>query len=61
MNYAVIDSITNIVVNVILWDGVSKWVPPEGQFVIQSDIAAIGWTYNPSDGSFSPVDNWAGS
>lgn len=26
----VIDDITGEIVNVILWDGVTEWVPPEG-------------------------------
>ena len=54
MNYAVIDSITYIVVNIIVWDGVSPWSPPEGTFIIQTDDAGIGWTYDPNDGSFTP-------
>jgi hypothetical protein len=28
--YAVIDESTGKVVNIILWDGVSGWSPPEG-------------------------------
>lgn len=54
MNYAVIDSITYIVVNIVVWDGVSEWSPPSGTFAIQSDEAGIGWTYNPGDGTFTP-------
>lgn len=54
MNYAVINQVTNIVVNVVVWDGVSPWSPPEGTFVIQSDTAGIGWIYNINDGSFTP-------
>lgn len=54
MSYAVIDIQTNIVVNVVVWDGHSSWSPPEGCIAIQSDLAGIGWTYNPKDGSFTP-------
>ncbi|CAB4132680.1 hypothetical protein UFOVP255_45 [uncultured Caudovirales phage] len=52
MNYAVINS-ENLVVNVVVWDGVSPWSPPEGCSVIQSDTAGIGSTYNPIEGSFT--------
>jgi len=57
MNWAVIDSNTNIVVNVVLWDGVSTWSPPEGCIAIQSDVAGIGWIYNPDDGSLTPPED----
>lgn len=56
MNWAVVDMSVNIVVNVVLWDGVSDWAPPEGCTAIQSDVAGIGWIYNPDDGSFTPPE-----
>lgn len=34
MKYAVIDNL-GVVVNIILWDGVSPWTPPEGCFAIE--------------------------
>lgn len=45
MNYAVINTATSNVENVILWDGESEWSPPDGSIAVQSDIAQIGWTY----------------
>lgn len=47
MNYAVINSETNIVENVIVWDGVSPWTSPDG-FYLQELInlyAGIGWSF----------------
>lgn len=55
MNYCVIDASGNVV-NVIIWDGVSVYVPPVGTILIQSNAAGIGWTYandvftNPNQG-----------
>ena len=54
MNYAVIDSTSNIVINTVVWDGVAQWSPPDGCIAVQSDLAGIGWIYNPQDGSFTP-------
>ena len=54
MNYAVIDSTSNIVINTVVWDGVAQWSPPDGCIAVQSDIAGIGWIYNPGDESFTP-------
>jgi hypothetical protein len=55
MNYAVINSQTNIVENAIIWDGVAQWAPPDGCYVepLGDSCAGIGWTKN-EDGSFSP-------
>lgn len=46
-NYAVIDEETNVIINVILWDGESNWVPPVGSYVvcIEGTEAGIGWKY----------------
>jgi hypothetical protein len=58
MNYLLINSKTNIVENVIIWDGVTQWEPPAGCFVelAGESGASIGWTKN-ADGSFSaPVE-----
>lgn len=46
--YVVVDTAAGIVVNIIIWDGVAEWSPPDGCIAIQSDTAQIGWTY--SDG-----------
>lgn len=49
-NYAVI--INGVVANVVVWDGKSEWIPPEGETVPLADNGGIGWSY--SDGRFSP-------
>jgi hypothetical protein len=52
MRYALIDSRTNVVVNVIMLDGPEQWGDP-AYYVIQSDEANIGDSY---DGvNFSPA------
>ncbi len=52
--YAVINE-SNVVINTIIWDGVSQWAPPKGCFLIENDQCGPGWTYNPSDKTFSPA------
>jgi hypothetical protein len=44
MHYALINS-ENLVVNVIVWDGVSNWSPPEGHYVICIDGLDVGIGY----------------
>lgn len=48
--YALVDS-SGVVDNVVMWDGGEDWAPPQGFTTVQSDIAAIGWTY--ANGTFS--------
>lgn len=60
--WAVIDSVTNIVVNRVWWDAdVDEWSPPDGTYVIKVDDPAaggIGDSYDPKTGIFSKaVDN----
>jgi hypothetical protein len=46
MNYAIIDSATNLVANVIVWDGKPPWQPPSGCIaVLLRNNAGIGWSY----------------
>jgi hypothetical protein len=44
MRYAVIED--GIVVNVIIWDGATEWSPPEGQQVVPSNEAGVGYRYD---------------
>lgn len=59
MNWAIIDLETNVVVNMILWDGISKWNPPVGFYIIDvTGIEQIGidWTYDVNTETFlSPL------
>lgn len=48
MRWAVIDA-ENTVVNVIEWDGVAPWAPPEGCRAIESDTLNPGDTAPPAD------------
>lgn len=45
--YAVINEQTNIVENVILWDGEPPWQPPAGTYVqsLEGTEAGIGWKF----------------
>jgi hypothetical protein len=43
--YAVVDLATNVVINMIDWDGNPGWAPEEGQIVIESYTATMGWLY----------------
>lgn len=50
VRYAIIRN--NTVENIVLWDGVSKWDPPEGALLVKaSELVDLGWTYN--EGNFS--------
>ncbi len=53
--YAVINEQTNIVENVILWDGESSWQPPAGTYVqsLEGCEAGIGWKFE--NGAFVDV------
>jgi len=58
-NWAVINTATWIVENVIVWDGIEYteetgvgWTVPDGYMAIQTDVASVGWSY--SDGVFVP-------
>lgn len=45
MRCAIIHGVT--VVNVIIWDGVTDWTPPQGcQTEACGDAVSIGWTYD---------------
>ena len=52
MNYAVINSQTNIIEGIVIWDGVAPWTPPEDCCVqpVTNPYASIGWSY--IDGQF---------
>jgi len=49
--YALVDA-SGSVDNVVMWDGSPDWTPPAGYTAVQSNTAAIGWTY--AGGVFSP-------
>jgi hypothetical protein len=54
--YAVIDT-ENVVVAIVLWDGVTPWSPPDGETVIRvgDQICDRGYTYDPATGLFAPA------
>jgi len=43
----------NVVINVILWDGVTDYAPPDGVVLVQSDTCGCGNLYNLETGEFS--------
>lgn len=55
MRYAIVDGATKVVLNIILWDGVSPYTPPTGTALVGIDGVQcdIGWIQQP-DGSFLP-------
>lgn len=50
---AIIDTSTDIVVNITFADPIT-FTPPAGDIIIASNTAGIGWSYDPSTGDFSP-------
>ena len=55
MRYAIVDDLTKVVLNLILWDGVTPFTPPAGTSLVNvTDVFCnIGWIEQP-DGSFIP-------
>ena len=51
-NFALIENETNLVVNIIVWEG-AEWQPPRDHLVIQSDTANIGDLYDPETQTFT--------
>jgi len=58
MNYAVINTDSGLVVNVIVWDGESEWSPPEGHEVVglSTDSTIRIGSIRESDGTFTNPD-----
>lgn len=44
-SYAVVNSESKVI-NIIIWDGVSPYSPPDGFQLIKSDTAIIGWEWD---------------
>ena len=36
----------NVVINTILWNGITKWTPPIDCDVVRSETGNIGWIYD---------------
>lgn len=54
--YCIIETASNLVVNIIIWDGSSEYVPPDGTFLNPAtDDVEIGWVYDPQSGDYSPA------
>lgn len=43
--WALVNNETNVIVNAVVWDGVSDWQPPEGHSVYQAWPVHIGWLW----------------
>ena len=55
MKYAIVDDLTKVVLNIILWDSVTPYTPPQGTSLVNvTDVLCdIGWIQQP-DGTFAP-------
>lgn len=55
-NWAIIDDVTNLVVNVVYWDGVTPWNFPVGTYAIDASVfvpePGVGWVYDRADDVF---------
>ena len=48
--YAIVDVATNVVLNVVMWDGNTEtWQPPEGTAAYPSDTASPGDAWPSQD------------
>lgn len=52
-NYAIVNIDTWLVENSVEWDGATEWRPPEGCIAVETDYAAIGWSYDEKTGQFN--------
>lgn len=52
MKHAVINSKSHKVINIIEWDGVSKWSPPKDHYILKSELANVGQVYELRTKSF---------
>lgn len=51
MRYAIVDS-SSVVVNLVLWDGVTPWTPPEGCIAVHlepDEWCNMGCIYTPGE------------
>lgn len=48
-NFAIVKG--GVVINTVIWDGESDWVPDDGEVVAMPDGVSIGWSY--AAGQFS--------
>lgn len=59
MKFAIVNSTTLKIVNMCEWEG-AEWLPPVGTYIVQTDTARIGDTYDPVFNTFilepAPVD-----
>ena len=45
----------NVVWNIIEWDGVAQYTPPDGTYLAEADDTVdIGWIYEPATRSYFP-------
>jgi len=58
MRYAVINTETNKVVNVVVWEG-AEWLPRPNQIVVESATAGIDDDWNPENETIVPIDRTA--
>jgi hypothetical protein len=47
--YLVINE-NNLIVNIVRWNGKSKWMPPYGCYVVKSEFGNIGQIYDKETG-----------
>ena len=49
MKYAIVDDSTKVVLNIIFWDGVTPYTPPQGTSLVNvTDVLCdIGWIEQP--------------
>lgn len=50
--FAVVDKNTNLVTNIILWDGESDFSVDDDVILVETDSASVGWSYE--NNNFTP-------
>jgi hypothetical protein len=57
MNWAIVAN--SVVINYVVWDGVTQWEPPAGTALVHvndGEICEIGWTYDDAaTPRFAPI------
>lgn len=55
--YCIVDSASNTVQNIIVWDGDTDYTPPVGTFLVPAtDEVSIGWVYDSTNKTYLALE-----
>lgn len=48
-SYAIVSVATNVCINIIVWNSITEYTPPDGTFMVLAENASIGWVWNGTE------------